>query len=274
MEQYKQSKTKNKASSYLNQKLLEANKQILGMTVCLLSTIMLLLCLWPLLPRVFFLSTLLRGEHQLGTCHFVFLDFNSQSSLLPPVCFLDGITVQHFNWALYLLNSLQSIALQTHGQLLRTRLSSPSAPKRQGPLLWRLLAPNLYSSYLAGLIAMPNNIEKMKRHSSNLNSRNHGDSYFLGVTWPTLTLTQMTLRVCIPTEQAALSPCVWPTDIFVAVMEVSSIHCPHGPVCQWYTVQGWSLQFLTSCRALMLGHRIPPKKKKKTRRQHRPVLAM
>lgn len=85
-------------------------------------------------------------------------------------------------------------------------------------------------------------------------------SYFFGGTWPTLTRTQMTLRVCMPTEQEASLPCVWPTDVLLAGMEESSMQCPHKPVCQWYTVQGWSLQFLTSCRALMLGHWIPPEK--------------
>lgn len=84
------------------------------------------------------------------------------------------------------------------------------------------------------------------------------DSYFLGGTWPTLTRTQMTFRVCIPTEQEASLPRLWATDMLPVEMDVSSVHCPHAPVCQWYTVQGCSLQFLTSCRALMLGHWIPP----------------
>lgn len=83
-------------------------------------------------------------------------------------------------------------------------------------------------------------------------------SYFLGGTWPTLTRTQMTFRVCIPTEQEASLPRLWATDMLPVEMDVSSVHCPHAPVCQWYTVQGCSLQFLTSCRALMLGHWIPP----------------
>lgn len=97
---------------------------------------------------------------------------------------------------------------------------------------------------------------------------NYGESYFLGGTWPTLTRTQMTLRVCIPTEQEVSSPRVRPMDVLVAGMEESSIHWPHGPVCQWYTVQGWSLQLLTSCRALMLGHWIPPKKYWHTNQRH------
>lgn len=84
------------------------------------------------------------------------------------------------------------------------------------------------------------------------------DSYFLGGTWPTLTRTQMTFRVCIPTEQEASLPRLWATDMLPVEMDVSSVHCPHAPVCQWYTVQGCSLQLLTSCRALMLGHWIPP----------------
>lgn len=79
-------------------------------------------------------------------------------------------------------------------------------------------------------------------------------SYFFGGTWPTLTRTQMTLRVCIPTEQEASLPGLWPTDVLLVGMDVSSMHCPHVLVCQWYTVHGCSLQLLTSCRELMLGH--------------------
>lgn len=90
--------------------------------------------------------------------------------------------------------------------------------------------------------------------------KDYVESYFFGGTWPTLTRTQITLRVCIPTEQEASSLRVRPTDVLVDRMEESSMHCPHEPVCQWYTVQGWSLQFLTSCKALLLGHWIPPGK--------------
>lgn len=97
-------------------------------------------------------------------------------------------------------------------------------------------------------------------HTWNPCIRIYSESYFFGGTWPTLTRTQMTFRVCIPTEQETSSPRVRPTDVLVVGMEESSMHCPHKPVCQWYTVQGWSLQFLTSCRALMLGHWIPPEK--------------
>ena len=68
----------------------------------------------------------------------------------------------------------------------------------------------------------------------------------------------MTLRVCIPTEQEASLPRLWPTDVLLVGMDVSSMHWPHVPVCQWYTVHGCSLQLLTSCRVLMLGHGIPP----------------
>jgi hypothetical protein len=41
-------------------------------------------------------------------------------------------------------------------------------------------------------------------------------------------------------------------------MEASSMHWPQGPVCQWYTVHGCSLQLRTSCRELALGHWMPP----------------
>ncbi|TNN35203.1 hypothetical protein EYF80_054634 [Liparis tanakae] len=71
----------------------------------------------------------------------------------------------------------------------------------------------------------------------------------------------MTLRVCMPTEQEASSPRGRPADALVAGMDESSMHWPHRPVCQWYTVQGWSLQFLTSCRALLLGHWRPPERR-------------
>lgn len=82
--------------------------------------------------------------------------------------------------------------------------------------------------------------------------------YFLGPTWPTLTRTQMTFRVCMPTEHEAS-----PFHVVVVLKDdtdVSSIHWPQGPVCQWYTVQGCSLQLRTSCKALLLGQRIPPTK--------------
>lgn len=84
-------------------------------------------------------------------------------------------------------------------------------------------------------------------------------TYFLGGTWPTLTRTQMTLRVCIPTEQEASSPRSRPAEVLAAGMDESSIHWPHEPVCQWCTVQGCSLQLRTSCRALALGHWSPPR---------------
>lgn len=87
---------------------------------------------------------------------------------------------------------------------------------------------------------------------------NGGRSYFLGGTWPTLTRTQMILRVCIPTEQETSSPRARATDALADGTDESSMHCPHGPVCQWYTVQGWSLQVLVSWRALTLGHWTPP----------------
>lgn len=48
----------------------------------------------------------------------------------------------------------------------------------------------------------------------------------------------MTLRVCIPTEQEASLPRLWPTDVLLVGMDVSSMHWPHVPVCQWYTVHG------------------------------------
>lgn len=64
----------------------------------------------------------------------------------------------------------------------------------------------------------------------------------------------MTLRVCIPTEQEASLSRLGPTDVLLLGMDVSSVHGPHVPVCQWYTVHGCSLQLLTSCRALTLGH--------------------
>lgn len=88
----------------------------------------------------------------------------------------------------------------------------------------------------------------------------------MGGTCPTLTRTQMTFRVCIPTEQEE-SPPLTPTPALAPAAveltggtDVSSIHCPQGPVCQWYTVQGWSLQLRTSWRAMLLGHWTPPVK--------------
>lgn len=80
--------------------------------------------------------------------------------------------------------------------------------------------------------------------------------YFLGPTWPTLTRTQMTFLVCMPTEQEAS-----PFHVVVVLKddtEVSSMHWPHGPVCQWYTVQACSLQLRTSCKALVFGQWAPP----------------
>lgn len=85
--------------------------------------------------------------------------------------------------------------------------------------------------------------------------------YFLGPTWPTLTRTQMTFLVCMPTEHEAS-----PFQVVVVLKddtEVSSIHWPQGPVCQWYTVQGCSLQLRTSCKALVFGHCAPPIKMQK-----------
>lgn len=54
-------------------------------------------------------------------------------------------------------------------------------------------------------------------------------TYFLGGTCPTLTLTQMTLRVCIPMAQVAL-PAL--EEVLRVDALVSSTHCPHGPACQ------------------------------------------
>lgn len=59
-------------------------------------------------------------------------------------------------------------------------------------------------------------------------------SYFLGGTCPTLTLTQITLRVCMPVAQVVLSCTEGMIRVELSVMtEVSSVHGPHGPVCQW-----------------------------------------
>lgn len=66
----------------------------------------------------------------------------------------------------------------------------------------------------------------------------------------------MTFLVCIPTEQVA-SPFQLAEEL-KAETDVSSMHCPHGPVCQWYTVQECSLQLRVSWRALLFGHCIPP----------------
>lgn len=90
-------------------------------------------------------------------------------------------------------------------------------------------------------------------------------SYFLGGTCPTLTRTQMTLRVCMPWEQG---PCplvfgpaadLGPVVVLRAEAEGSSVQGPQGPVCQWYTVHACSLQLRTSCRELLLGHMPPPR---------------
>lgn len=80
--------------------------------------------------------------------------------------------------------------------------------------------------------------------------------YFLGPTWPTFTRTQMTFLVCMPTEQEAS-----PFQVVVVLKddtEVSSMHGPQGPVCQWYTVQACSLQLRASCKALVFGQWAPP----------------
>lgn len=70
----------------------------------------------------------------------------------------------------------------------------------------------------------------------------------------------MTFLVCIPTEQVA-SPFQLAEEL-KAETEVSSMHCPHGPVCQWYTVQECSLQLRVSWRALLFGHCAPPATRK------------
>lgn len=54
-------------------------------------------------------------------------------------------------------------------------------------------------------------------------------SYFLGGTCPTLTFTQMTLRVCTPMVQVDLSAL---EEVLRVDVVVSSTHCPQGPVCQ------------------------------------------
>lgn len=59
-------------------------------------------------------------------------------------------------------------------------------------------------------------------------------TYFLGGTCPTLTLTQMTLRVCIPVVHDVLSCPEGVARVELSmVTEVSSMHSPQGPVCQW-----------------------------------------